>query len=612
MSRVVAVGPGSIVVFERKTYCVRKFVSADEVLAENIESGESIRLSIPLVASSQGEKAGQTIPDLATFSTDIWREGIEKFKAIQPLLDMWPRPAEKVQVVADNLLVNLTTVYRWIKRFNETRTIISLFRKKRNDSKTKKLSPEVETLIAEVINTYILTKQQLKYNIAHRELEMECRKKGFETPHLNTFIKRVKALPTELVVTRRRGENEALPYRLIKGHFPGDNYPYSVIQIDHTKLDIILVDEVDRIPIGRPNITLAICTYSRMVAGFFISFDPPGTLGTGICASNLILPKDELLSKYGLDYWWPCFGIPSVIHLDNAKEFRGNVLKNTCNYYGIDLKFRKVKHPNFGGYIERLLGTLLTEIHALPGTTFSNPKAKGEYDSEANATMSIGEFEKWLITLICGVYHNRVHSELGMSPLEKYEQGIMGTDETPGIGYRPVAVDEHRLRIDFLPMVSRTIQPSGINIDLINYSADVLNRWVSSKDSSGRKGRKFIFRRDPRDISYLLFYDPDVEAHYKVPYSDTTRPSMTLWEYKAVRNHLKAIGKTKVKEEDIFKGFEDMKKVVNHSKALKKQSRIKNEKSATAPPLQVAERQTEPKLEPSFQRGTIIPFELEE
>ncbi|MDA8412484.1 MAG: DDE-type integrase/transposase/recombinase [Desulfobacteraceae bacterium] len=612
MSRVVAVGPGSIVVFEGKTFCVRKFASADEVLAEDIENGESTKLPISIVASSQGEKIGLAVPDLATVSAKTWREGITKYKAIRPLLEMWPRPTEKVQAVADNLLVDLSTVYRWIKHFDETRTIISLFRKKRSDRKSKKLSPKVEELIVEVINSYILTKQQLKYKLAHRELELACRKAGLKTPHLNTFIKRVKAIPAVIVVTRRRGENEALPYRLIKGHFPGDNYPYSIIQIDHTKLDIILVDEVDRIPIGRPYITLAIETFSRMVAGFFISFDPPGTLGTGICVSNVILSKDELLGKYDLNYRWPCFGIPSVIHLDNAKEFRGNTLKTTCNYYNIDLKFRKVKRPNYGGYIERLLGTLLAEIHALPGTTFSNPKARGEYDSEANATMSLGDFEKWLITLICGAYHNRVHSELGMSPLEKYEQGIMGTDDTPGIGYRPVAVDEHRLRIDFLPMLSRTIQPSGVNIDLINYSADVLNRWVSSKDSSGRKGRKFIFRRDPRDISYLLFYDPDVEAHYRVPYSDTTHPPMTLWEYKALRRHLKAMGKASVNEEDIFKAFEDMKKVVDHSKVLKKQARIKKEKSASAPPPQAAERDTEPKQEPSFRRGKIVPFELEE
>ena len=36
-----------------------------------------------------------------------------------------------------------------------------------------------------------------------------------------------------------------------------------------------------------------------------------------------------------------------------------------------------------GGHIERLVGTLMRALHELPGATFSNPKQRGNYDSEA-------------------------------------------------------------------------------------------------------------------------------------------------------------------------------------------------------------------------------------
>ncbi|BCS51776.1 helix-turn-helix domain-containing protein [Geobacter sp. SVR] len=611
MGKVIMVGPGSVVEHAGRTYCVRRYSSANEVVAEDIDSGEKISLAISVIIHSNGKTAGHAVPDLAAITEHEWQEALHKYRAFKPLLEMHPRPTIKVQEVADKLLVDLTTVYRWIKRFEETRTITSLLRKRRSDRGAQKLSPEVEQMITGIINRHYLNNQQLSYTHAYRELQLACRAAKLEYPHFNTFIKRIKLLATELVVKRRRGQNEALKYQPVKGHFPGANYPYSVIQIDHTKLDIILVDEHDRIPIGRPYITLAIDTFSRMVVGFFISFDPPGTLGTGICISNTLLQKDELLSHYNLQYTWPCYGIPAAIHLDNAKEFRGDVLKKTCGQYGIDIKFRKVKKPNYGGYIERLLGTLLKEIHALPGTTFSNPEQRGEYDSVGKATMSLADLEKWLLNLICGAYHKRIHSELGTSPLERYDQGIMGTDDSPGVGQRPVAADELRLRIDFLPMELRTIQPGGVMIDCINYSADVLNRWVGAK-GSGSRGRKFIFRRDPRDISYLLFYDPDAEAHFKVPYSDTRYPAMTLWEYKAVRRHLRELGKDKVNEEEIFRAFEDMKKVVEHSKVLKKQAKIKKERSATAPPPPAPERDTAPTPVPDFKRGKIELFELEE
>lgn len=612
MSRVMTVGVGSIVLHEGRSYCVRRFTSVNEVVAEDVITGEKIQLAMSVIIRNAGERQAPSVPDLATIHEDDWQDALEKYKAILPLLEMWPRPAEKVLAVANECQVDLSTVYRWIKKFEKTRTIISLMRRRRADRGSQKLAPEVEAAIREVINNNFLKDQQLSYTIAHRDLALMCRAKNLKCPHINTFINRVHALNTEEVVRRRRGENEALKYRLVRGHLPGNDYPYSLIQIDHTKLDIILVDERDRIPVGRPYITLAIDTFSRMVIGFFISFDPPGTLGTGICVANTILPKDSLLEHYGLDYQWPCYGMPVKIQLDNAKEFRGNVLKDTCEFYGIDLRYRKVKKPQYGAYIERYLGTLLQEMHALPGTTFSNPDGKGVYDSEGKASMSIADLELWLLDLICGAYHNRPHSELGMSPLQKFEQGIMGTDDTPGIGRRPVAVDENRLRIDFLPMETRTIQPEGVNIDCITYSADVLNRWVSSKESDGKKSRKFIFRRDPRDISYLLFYDPDAESYYRIPYNDIRHPAMTLWEYRAVRSHLRAMGKDTVNEEEIFKAFERMKQTVDRSKVLKRQARIKHERSATAAKPAKPEKETTPKAAPQFKRGKIELFELEE
>jgi putative transposase len=58
--------------------------------------------------------------------------------------------------------------------------------------------------------------------------------------------------------------------------------------------------------------------------------------------------------------------------------------------------------------------------------------ARGRYDSEQHAALTLAEFERWLAILIVEVYHQRLHSELGMTPLQKYEEGIFGTAERPG------------------------------------------------------------------------------------------------------------------------------------------------------------------------------------
>ena len=178
----------------------------------------------------------------------------------------------------------------------------------------------------------------------------------------------------------------------------------------HTPADIILVDDIHRLPIGRPWITLAIDVCTRTVTGFYLSFDPPSETSVAMCVASSILPKEEWLITHDIDVQWPVWGVPRTIHVDNGADFRSDGFQKSCLAYGINLEFRPVKQPRYGGHIERLLGTLLREIHALPGTTFASVKDRDGYDSDKQAAMTRTEFEVWLMTFICKVYHQRVHS----------------------------------------------------------------------------------------------------------------------------------------------------------------------------------------------------------
>jgi putative transposase len=48
-------------------------------------------------------------------------------------------------------------------------------------------------------------------------------------------------------------------------------------------------------------------------------------------------------------------------------------------------------------------------VHELPGTTFSNPTERGDYDSDTTAYLTLGELERWLALAIAGRYHHEVH-----------------------------------------------------------------------------------------------------------------------------------------------------------------------------------------------------------
>ena len=59
--------------------------------------------------------------------------------------------------------------------------------------------------------------------------------------------------------------------------------PNDVWQIDHTIVDLVVVDEETWLPIGRPFLTIAIDVCTRMVAVFHLSLDAPSSASVGLC-----------------------------------------------------------------------------------------------------------------------------------------------------------------------------------------------------------------------------------------------------------------------------------------------------------------------------------------
>ena len=253
--------------------------------------------------------------------------------------------------------------------------------------------------------------------------------------------------------------------------------------------------------------TIGICIYSRMITGYHLSFDAPSATSVGMCISHSVLPKENWLALHQVDAHWPVFGVMDAIHVDNGADFRSKALRRACEVHGITIDYRPIKKPRFGGHVERFFKTINDEIHDLPGSTYSNVQQKGEYNSEKEACMTLEEMDTWVVTWICNVYHQAVHSKLGLSPYKKWEIGVLGNATTSGAGVRPLPQNRINFQIDFLPGFERTIQRTGVEIDRIRYYSDTLRRWVNAldPDKPDRK-RKFRFKRDPRNVSVCLLY----------------------------------------------------------------------------------------------------------
>src|SRR3954453_19742167 len=168
-------------------------------------------------------------------------------------------------------------------------------------------------------------------------------------------------------------------------------------QLVHTPVDVIVVDVWRREPIGRPWLSVAIDVATRTIPGFYLSFKRPSAHAVAMVISRAVLSKTPYLRTLHIEADWPMVGLPRVLHLDNAKEFSSRALLRGCQEYGIEIVHRPPDQPHFGGHVERLIGTLMGEVHLLPGTTFRSIEQRGEYHSAHHATMTMQELETWLV-----------------------------------------------------------------------------------------------------------------------------------------------------------------------------------------------------------------------
>lgn len=579
MSKAYRINPGATVTFEDKRYTITHSLDLETVLAKD-GTGVSKQLRIKdlrpdLPQAPAGTPEHQELSEIAE---EEWKEAERWLEWLRPLLEAGRRTAEMVRAVADSIGVHYTTVYRKLARYERAGLTSALLRTNSSGGRGEtRLSKEVEEVVTATVEEYYKKGRRRRVNKTYDEVVRRCKINNLEPPHRNTVANRIMALSQRERDEAQEGPKVARQKNTIfPNKFPGADWPLAVTQIDHTQLDIELVDDVDRLPIGRPWLTVLIDVFSRMVLGFYLSPDRPNSMSVGLCLTHAILPKESWLTERNVEGSWPCWGFMRKIHADNAGEFRGKMLKRACKEYDIDLEWRPVKKPHYGAHIERLLGTFKEEIHTLPGTTFSNPQEKGDYNSEKEAVMTVSKFERWLTYYIVGVYHQREHSALGTSPLNRLKEGIFGTEETPGTGYPPRVFDERRLLLDLMPYEERTIQQYGVRMDYITYYSEILDRYYRLTDPDNpRKKRRFLFRRHPNNIRFLYFFAPDLKEYLEIPYRNMARPAINLWDLRRAKKRLEDRGTrpADINEETIFQAHEEMRKIEEDEKRETKTAR---------------------------------------
>lgn len=517
---------------------------------------------------------------------DKYREiAVLRYKCIEPLLNLPSRgrTVDKIkerigQVLSDSSFNEITggkklhraTMYRWLLSYeNSCRDIRSLLPSYdrcggKNGMRIKK---ELEEFIGEGIRKVYLNKMRRSIKAAYeyvQKLILDANKFRSESEKLpsvsyDTIRRRIKALDIYDAAKQRYGSLEAEKRLGMKVEGLKPTRPLEMAEMDHTKLDIFVVDEEDGFVHGRPWITFMVDKYSRYPLGFHIGFDEPSYLSVMHCLHHAISPKDYVSEKYPrIKNAWTAYGIPETLVVDNGKEFHSVSLEDACLQLNINLRYAPPRMPWFKGTVERSFRTFNESLLSnLPGKSFSSWNKRGIYDPVKEARISfeslIEIIHKWLINAYCRDFHRGING----IPQEFWDNGIKA--------YPPRLPSRKEDLIVLLgALQERTITPKGIEFMGLFYNSRELVHLLSS--GTAGKTHRVRFKYNPDDLSLIWVYD-EVENRYievKAVNQQYTR-GLSVWKHRVVVNRSKKV-KEKVDAEALLEAKAEINRIVERDK----------------------------------------------
>lgn len=363
-------------------------------------------------------------------------------------------------------------------------------------------------IIEDVISREYLTKRQASKKEIYDSICVKCFIKNIIPPKMITIYKLLDRVNPQLRSRLRNSKEAAAIYDDIERGFSNKDamYPLHIVEIDHTELDMDIIDSRTGYVCGRPWITLGIDVYSRCVWCMYISFEPPSANRVRKALENGVFIKDN---KFNTENKWSIFGIPNTIFLDNGPDFKSIEVKRMINdTLKSHVKYRPVRTPRYGAVIERLFGTINADlIHRLEGTRKSNFRLLGEYEPEKSAALTLEDITELLTIYITDIYHCSEHNGLPKYeniPLVRYIEGIKK------VGYPEFISKENEnfYKVELMATDMKPYTRDGVRLENIIYKSPEFTQFIGVRDT------KYRVKYD--DISKIYILNPKLNKYIEL------------------------------------------------------------------------------------------------
>lgn len=316
------------------------------------------------------------------------------------------------------------------------------------------------------------------------------------------------------VLERRYGKAKARARTAIYRAGPGASRLLERVEVDHTQMDVYCVAAGTHAPLGRPWLTVLIDVATRMIVGAWISFHRPNSNTVLRVLKQGILRKEPLLARLKLKGEWPVHGLPIALVMDNGLEFHSGALEAAAEDLGMTLVFCPSHEPRFKGVIERFMRTINTGlIHTLPGSTFSNPNDRGEYDSKGCAVLTVDELTYLVFKWIVEVYSVTLHRGLNAAPLQAWKD--LEAIAPPQMPRRPEVLDVY-LR----PTHTRALSSKGIEINSLFYVCRELDE-LRLQNGLRPQDVRLQVKANPDNLGSIEVLHPETDSYFT---AKCTRP----------------------------------------------------------------------------------------
>jgi putative transposase len=426
------------------------------------------------------------------------------------------------------------TVMQWMRDYEKSgsnpASLVSRNVKRRT---SKKLSPAVLQIAEKVLARYYFIRNGCTLREVHdkvlRDLERAASADAIAEASTSISLSTIRRLASETSPFDRDRARLGPAQARAKWRFskPGEyaTRPLERVEMDHTLLDLVVIDDALGIPLGRPVITLLVCSFSSYILGFFISFEGE-TVGRVVQSIKVaVQPKDSITANQGLSNPWHAMGLWETLVLDNSLSFHSGHLRHIASDLCMDVEYCPVRMPWFKPGVERLLGDLTRQLpaHGRPKKPGTGPDPINPNDS---ACITFSNLCLGVLQWVVDVHPFEINQRKVARPIDLFLEGLTSCPA-------PMLIDDSA-NLDVIAGLSATVtvDHGGITHRWLRYTNDELSSLRREMGSRFKTQIKF----NPYDLGSVFVQHPRAGTWIAVGARDQDYAAgLTLTQHKLIR-----------------------------------------------------------------------------